>query len=521
VEAIFSDYDMNYKSDDSVIVHLVRSRDRWQAKPIQGAAYAQTKLEFKGMIANLGLRLDYFNPRGDALVYEPFERSFSTTGIADRANLTTESPETQLTVSPRVGISFPVSVNSKLFFNYGHFRQMLTARELYQFSLGWNGNVRRVGDPNQPLPRTVAYELGYEQNLFDQYLLRLSGYYRDNQNQPAFIQFINIDNGSVNYFRNAPLNYDDVRGLEITLSKNRGNWLRGFVNYSFLQFKNGNFGVRQFNENVIDQRSYLLSTNDHRQSRPVSQPFGNFNVELLAPKKWVRSILDGDLLGDWRLDFLGQYRSGVHFTWAGPGTTIPGLVNNVQMRDFWSLDLRLMKNIETSFGRAQFYIDVNNILNLRYLYVNPFNPMGGPFEDNSTTSIDWENYMKSLHLDPEVFGEFKSQITYDNIPGKDRVGDFRPNNVAFVPVEVVANQGQLPANGLPGDATFLEPGRRVLFYIRDTKQYMEFRSGSWSQADAGFVKQVLDDQAYIDNPNEPDRAFLNPRSVIFGFRVSL
>ncbi len=523
VEFIYSDYDMRYRSDDSVIVHVERSRDRWTAKPIQGAAYAQSKLEFKGMIANLGLRLDYFDARGDQLVYDPFERSFNSAGLDERAALATEAPEKQLTLSPRLGISFPVSVNSKLYFNYGHFRQMLTARELYQTSLGWNGNVRRIGDPSQPLPKTVAYELGYEQNLFDQYLLRLSGFYRDNQLQPAFINLINIDR-TVNYNRNAPLNYGDVRGLEITLSKNRGNWLRGFVNYSFLQYKDGNFGVRQFNENIIDQRNYLLTTDDHIQNRPVSQPYANFNVEVLAPKKWVRSILDGDLLGDLRLDFLGQYRSGAHFTWAGPGTTVQGLVNNVEMRDFWSLDLRISKNIETTFGSAQLYVDVNNLLNLKYMYVNPNDPMGGPFEDNSSTTLDWEYYMKSLHLDNKVFEGFEEQITYDNIPGKDKVGDFRPDGVAFVPIEIFATEaGARSAASLPA---YRENGRRILVYITGTKQYFEYfgKEGDQNilrQADGGFVKDVLDKKAYIDNPNELDRAFLNPRSVILGFRLSL
>jgi hypothetical protein len=218
---------------------------------------------------------------------------------------------------------------------------------------------------------------------------------------------------------------------------------------------------------------------------------------------------------------LGQWRAGQHFTWAGPGARFTGLENNVEMKDFWSLDLRFMKNIQTTFGGAQLYIDVNNILNLKYLYVDPDAPMGGPFEDNATTTIDWDNYMKSLHLDPDVFQDFKEFIPYVNIPGKDKPGDFRNNGVAFVPIEIVASASNLPANGLPAGATFLESGRRVLFYVKDARTYMEFQNGQWRQADGGFVDQVLKDKAYIDNPNELDRAFLNPRSVVFGIRLSL
>jgi hypothetical protein len=92
--------------------------------------------------------------------------------------------------------------------------------------------------------------------------------------------------------------------------------------------------------------------------------------------------------------------------------------------------------------------------------------------------------------------------------------------VAFVPIEKVATEANLPANGLPSGATFLEPGRRVLFYVQATRRYMEFRNGSWQAADQGFVDQVLKDKAYIDMPNETYRTFLNPRSVVFGMRIS-
>jgi hypothetical protein len=60
----------------------------------------------------------------------------------------------------------------------------------------------------------------------------------------------------------------------------------------------------------------------------------------------------------------------------------------------------------------------------------------------------------------------------------------------------------------------------VLFYVQATKRYMEFTGGSWKQADQGFVDQVLKDKAYIDMPNETYRTFLNPRSVVFGMRIS-
>jgi len=513
VELIFNDLNMNFRSDDSVIVHLERSRQRWEQSPMQAAAYLQNKLEFKGMIANVGLRLDYFNPNGEWYQYSTFDRSFTAKGFATREDaLQATSTDKQLTLSPRLGVSFPISVNSKLFFNYGHFRQVLDARNLFQFQLAWNGNIYRLGDPNQPLQRTVAYELGYEQNLFDKYLLRLSGFYRDNDNQPRGVQNTSIDL-LVDYSLSEPLNYSDVRGFELTLNKSRGRWLRGFVNYTFQQYKSGNFGLGRDYQSVVDQRNYELTSTDHYQFRPVSQPFARANVEFVIPNDFGPKIAH-----DFRFDLLGEWRAGQNYTWVGPGGgIIPGLQNNVQMKDFWSLDLRLSKNIATTLGDAQFFVDVNNIMNFKFMYYQPGAPYGGPFEGTR----DYEDYMTSLQLPESTFPkDIVTTPQYINIPGQDRPGDRRKDGAAFVPIEKVLDEAALPANGLPSSATFLENGRRVLFFVQSTKKYMEYSGGAWKSADPGYVDQVLRDKAYIDMPNETDRTFLNPRSVLFGMRIS-
>lgn len=513
IELIFNDLDMHFRSDDSVIVHLERSRQTWQQNPMQAAAYLQNKLEFKGMIANVGLRLDYFDPRGEWYQYSAFDRSFTAKGSVTRdETLQATTTDKQLTVSPRLGVSFPVSVNSKLYFNYGHFRQLLDARNLFQFQLAWNGNIYRLGDPNQPLQRTVAYELGYEQNLFDQYLLRLSGFYRDNDNQPRAVQITSIDL-LVNYRLSEPLNYSDVRGFEITLNKSRGRWLHGFVNYTFQQFKSGNFGLGRDFESVVAQRDYDLTSTDHYQFRPVSQPFARMNLELVVPNDFGPKIAH-----DFRFDLLGEWRAGQNYTWIGPGGgVIPGLQNNVQMKDFWSLDLRLSKNVATTLGDAQFFVDVNNLLNFKFMYYTPGAEYGGPFEGNR----DYDDYMMSLQLPEGAFPkDLVTNPQYINIPGKDRPGDYRKEDIAFVPIEKVTEEANLPANGLASGATFLESGRRVLFFVESTRKYMEYSGGAWKTADPGFVDQVLRDKAYIDMPNETDRTFLNPRSVVFGMRIS-
>ena len=96
-----------------------------------------------------------------------------------------------------------------------------------------------------------------------------------------------------------------------------------------------------------------------------------------------------------------------------------------------------------------------------------------------------------------------------------------------MPIEIVSAAGDLPANGLPGDAevtaglpTGLESDRRVLWYVQETGQYHEYQNGNWAQANQDFVNEVLDNKLYIDMPNNDFIWFLNPRRVNLGLRFS-
>ena len=63
VEVISTNSDVHYGLYDAFLKDQVFSTS-WHRYPLKGAVYVQDKLEFEGMIANIGLRLDYLNPGG-------------------------------------------------------------------------------------------------------------------------------------------------------------------------------------------------------------------------------------------------------------------------------------------------------------------------------------------------------------------------------------------------------------------------------------------------------------------------
>jgi outer membrane receptor protein involved in Fe transport len=482
VEYIRSDYNVDYGEDDPEHPHNGDPKWKYDRSPQQAAAYAQTKLEFQGMIANVGLRVDYFHAGGDWYVFTPFDRAFTAQFGLDQLdeNLEQEAIDRQVELSPRLGVSFPVTDNSKLYFNYGHFYNQLQPLDLFNAQKDFTGAVVGIGNPNHPMPRTVAYELGFEQNLFNQYLLRVAGYYRDLSDQPRVVNFISVDD-LVDYEIRLPWNYGDVRGFELTLTRNRGDWVRGFVNYTYMVRKTGDFGFSMFDENRTAMNNFIASTDEHYTSKPIPEPFARFNIEVLLPKEIGPQVGDGFYpLGDWRINFLGEWRKGQAMTWDG---------QNLEASSGSG------PNFETKFGGAQFFVDLTNVLNLRHLYLAD----NLVFNDLNT---DQRDYMQSLLLPQETIPDSPDQGLY----GDDQPGDFRKPGVEYVPII----QGDLPESG----------DDRPLYYVPSEDRFYQWSGSSFAQADQGLVDQVLDDKAYINMPNRTFATFLYPRNVFFGLRLT-
>ena len=59
-----------------------------------------------------------------------------------------------------------------------------------------------------------------------------------------------------------------------------------------------------------------------------------------------------------------------------------------------------------------------------------------------------------------------------------------------------------------------------LYYIYNNSTYMQFINGEWQNADPSFVKNILDNKAYINMPDNIESTFLNPFGFKIGVRIS-
>lgn len=82
--------------------------------PIQGSFYVQDKLETKSFTMNTGLRLDYSDSRTDWWNTNPYDPYFISSKYSPSRTYPMEKSKGQWSLSPRLGISHPISENTKL-----------------------------------------------------------------------------------------------------------------------------------------------------------------------------------------------------------------------------------------------------------------------------------------------------------------------------------------------------------------------------------------------------------------------
>lgn len=465
VEVLYGDHNVNYRSID-IVLPASRPATVWRRFPVRGGAYFQDKIEFKGLIANLGLRVDYLHAQGDWYDVDTYDRLFYSDQWTPEYDL--EAPrkatERKVYLSPRLGVAHPITVDSKLYFNYGHFRQKPDPATLYQNRRVTGNRVDRIGAPDNELSKTIAYELGYEHNLFNQFLLKLAGYYKDVSEQPKYVRFLSADS-KVNYYKALNTSYEDIRGFEFQLNKNYGTWVNGFVNYTYQVITYGFFGKDLYFENRQEQRVY--DRTNIPQVKPRSRPYARANVAVTTPDDFGPKVAGNHLLGAWQASFVANWRAGEWITY-NPGN-VPGILYNIQWDDYFNVNLRLSKNFRIKNMNVRFFMDVNNVLNTKNFSFYGFG-----------TKQDYDDYMQSLRLPKEAVEKLGYIMPHQTWRyGDDKVGDFRPDDVTYEPYD-------------PADPTKTE-------------------------AD---LRRILETKAYIDNPNLSYFWYLNPRDIFFGLRVS-
>jgi outer membrane receptor protein involved in Fe transport len=220
---------------------LGQRSDIWRVKPKRGALYTINQFRYRGLIANLGARLQYWAPGAhvDRLVNNP------RAPILDEVRQSYKDDTFELgglryklRLLPKVRVSFPIQENQVLFFNYGHSTKLPHPTFVYTGLDPFYQDrsfFSDLGNPNLDPEVDISYELGLRWQLTTDDALGLTAFWRDKFDFITVTDVVIRDQTGRETTRAFRVNGDfaRVRGLEATYTKRIGDWFRGQISGSF------------------------------------------------------------------------------------------------------------------------------------------------------------------------------------------------------------------------------------------------------------------------------------------------
>jgi len=370
----------------------------YDKSPVRLGAYIKDKLEFQGVIADIGIRVDYmkagitpYNLDPDFIFTNlPYTYLNFQEGGNSFEQYTTDQKDYKLYVSPRLGVSHPVTSTSKIFFNYGHFYQPPIMSQLYTVQ----PYARGATLPNVGVewPRTVSYSIGYEQSVGRDFLIHFMGYYKDVSDQLRQQDIVAIDSeNDVTTWANNE--YRDIRGLELKLEKRTGQWWYGWINVEYMSQSTGYTGSRYIYE---DRQLARLEREETAVEKPAAVPSVNANLTFKTPVRFGPEIMGIRPLGDWRFNILQEWSDGGQELLNSDAPLNEQIY--VETIDWWNTDVLLEKRFYIGIVRLGVFVQVKNL----------FNYKGWP------APLNWNKYVDSLHFPHET----------GNQKGNDKLGDW-------------------------------------------------------------------------------------------------
>jgi outer membrane receptor protein involved in Fe transport len=366
------------------------NNDIYKVYPAFGDIYAQDNITFSGMILNAGLRFDYWFPGKyvDDAIANPevitIPKEIRARYIQDTYNFLGRRFKARL--SPRLGISHPISDNQTLFFSYGHFSKRPKPQFIYAKlnPTSAKSTFQTFGNPDLNPETTVAYELGIRNQFTDNDVFSLTAYYKDIfdyvSTRSAKISDARFAGG--NFITYVNQDYARSRGVELEYKKRFGKWFNGSftASYSIATGKSSSA-----DEGVLIAKGDIFETvkeNFLIWDRPFQV---SLNTNFIVPKNEpLFGILPG-ILEDYNLYLRFFYQSGKRYTpmifvgYLDNGrpeymTDTKNLYSKLGQYWFW-IDLNFEKYFTIGQLDFSFHVEITNLLNNRNAAI--INPVTG------------------------------------------------------------------------------------------------------------------------------------------------
>ena len=358
-----------------------RSYDIYHVFSDAGTFYIQDRITYEGMIVNIGLRYDYWFP--GKFVQDAIDDP-ETIIISDAARKRFKDDTFEIFgyrgkghLSPRIGISHPVTDRDVLYFHYGHFSQRPRGQYVYAKLKSTSAATYQLfGNPNLNPTTSVSYELGIKHKFNENLVAEFKAYYKDMFDY-ASAERISMENprlGNISYLMYMNMDYARSKGIEIRIKQRYARYLTGTLNYTYAVSKGksskptdnllvqaGKISEKPLKENFLGWDRPFRLTLDLNFFVGENESFPIFGWKI--PEQWGIST-------HWEIESGKRYTELIDieqeiYDSANPYT---------KMAPYWhQLDFRIYKYFDLMGMNFSFLIQVENALDAKIpRIINPY-----------------------------------------------------------------------------------------------------------------------------------------------------
>lgn len=400
--------------------------DAWRVKPKRGAFFLTDKIRYNGLIANIGMRLEYWAPGAyvDNAVKSALEGGeYSTipTFVAEQYMDDTFAfggLRYKLLFLPKVNVSFPVKDNQVLFFNYGHSARVPHPSFIYAGLDPFyqdQSDLPDLGNPNLNQEMDISYEIGFRNQITANDAFNISAFWRDKYDfvtsQTITVQ--DVDGRDVTKAFRINGDYARSRGIETSYIKRYKDLLRGQLSFTYSRAE----GLSSTNDDNLNSISARRNIGTNVET-PLAwdRPFDiKGNVTFTYDR--ANPLWDIGVLNDFQFYLSAIWRSGTRYTpmeyiddernpvtgvkdWRPIYETVedPAARYSKVGPAWFMMDFNVRKWFEFGGTKLEAFLEITNLLNNRSSVI--INPVTG------------EGY-KQYPTDPAALVALRDDRSYD------------------------------------------------------------------------------------------------------------
>lgn len=270
-------------------ISIGSSNDIWKVRPVSGGLFVQDVITYKGIQATLGLRWNFWAPGG-----------FADNAIADSTSPVLDQVRTDYMnetfgffgnrvksrLLPKVNVSFPVTENNILYFNYGHSMRLPHPRFVYAGldpEFQDRSFLSFLGNPNLNPEVNVSYEIGTKSQITKDIAITVSAF---NNNRFDYIvqrRVLVRDQTGRFVAKRMYINQDyaKIMGLELGVYNRIGRMFRTFFNATYQVARGKSNSAREAGLQIENNGQVELSTEQYLSfDRPWDLKLGfTFNAD--------------------------------------------------------------------------------------------------------------------------------------------------------------------------------------------------------------------------------------------------